>query len=167
MNITQLSDTTYRELFMPDDVSIPTIAYYYETNLGQLSNLLGATFTIDSSDILTPELTDAQAVIYKFLYLIYYYNRQIQKNLGAGAYSSSILEVTEGDRSIRKVDKTNIAKQLLALVNSLKEQLNDNLYAYNSNNALPYSIDVTNPVITESLFWGGYCNNNRFWKMRV
>ncbi len=167
MNTTEMADITYRELNQPNDESISSIAFYYQSNLGLINNLLSTNFTLDNTTLnIIPELTDAQFVIYKFLFIISYFNKQIQKNLGAGAYSSSILEIREDGRVIKKIDKTNIAKQLTALVASIKIQLNDNIYAYNSNNALPYQIDVSNPIIREAFLFG-WDYGSRWWKMRI
>ena len=77
--IVSIADEAYRELGDPSDLSIATISFWLRTNLGHLNNMLNIDAEIDESTLeLTGELTIDQAVIFKKLYFIHYYDLKIQ-----------------------------------------------------------------------------------------
>ena len=79
VKIVSIADEAYRELGNPSDLSIATISFWLRTNLGQLNNMLNIDKVIDQSTLeLKEELTIDQAVIFKKLYFIHYYDLKIK-----------------------------------------------------------------------------------------
>ncbi len=147
MNVPSIADELFRELSEPEDVSIPSIAFWLNSNIGKLNNLLGTEYISQDSNIV-PELDEQTKSIYKLLYLISYSIRQINKNLGAAGYTS-FAEVKEGNRSVRRVNKTDIAKTYQSLVNSYNDELQGQLLNYKMNHSTPQQFIVDNPILTE------------------
>jgi hypothetical protein len=145
MNTVNLADITFRDLSNPDDVSIPNIVFWYETHIGVLNTLLETGYTVDANQQLTPELGDAEAAIYENLYLIYYYDKLVRTNLGAGAYDWS--ELTEGDSHIRRVSRNEIAKSFIQLKKALEDRLNRLVFLYQRDKALPVGLAAVHDLI--------------------
>ena len=84
--IVDIADELFRELGEPDDISVPSIAFWLRTNIGSLNVLLNKPYTINQSSL---EVEDTsidpfginEKVIFKKLYTIHYYDRQLRKTL--------------------------------------------------------------------------------------
>lgn len=146
MNVTNIADEIYRELDS-NDIAIPSIAFWLRSNVGKLNNLIDTEYTIVSSEFF-PELGESEKAIFKLLYMIYYYNRHVNKNLGAAAYVS-IMEVKEGNRTVKRTNKTDIAKTYRNLVADYNEELLGQLLNYKMNRADPVQFIVGNPVLDD------------------
>ena len=151
MNVADIADEIFRELGEPEDVSIPSISFWLTSNIGKLNNLIDTAYVIEDEEI-SPAIADDEKAIYKLLYIISYYSRQVNKNLGAAAYST-ILEVKEGNRTVRRANKNDIAKTYRSLVSDYNEDLMAQVLNYKMNRADPDSLVVPNPLLTEI----GYC----------
>lgn len=125
--IVDIADEIYRELGEPDDVSIPSIAFWLRTNLGKLNILLNKAYSINTINLeveaISPEtFTILEKAIFKKMYTISYYDRQIIKLIGksntltlistdtsssgdnasTGISSSDSIEISENGFSYRK-----------------------------------------------------------------
>jgi len=85
--IVDIADEIYRELGEPSDVSIPSVAFWLRTNLGKLNILINKTYAINTLDLevdaISPEtFTITEKSIFKKMYNIHYYDRQIIKLIG-------------------------------------------------------------------------------------
>lgn len=85
--IVDIGDEIYRELGEPSDVSIASIAFWLRTNLGKLNIHLNKKYTVNTLDLevdaISPEtFTITEKTIFKKLYNIHYYDRQILKLIG-------------------------------------------------------------------------------------
>lgn len=125
--IVDIADEIYRELGGPDDISIPSIAFWLRTNLGKLNILINKTYSINSLDLevdaISPEtFAITEKAIFKKMYNISYYDRQIIKligrssslnlistdttssgdNVSTGISSSDTIEISENGFSYRK-----------------------------------------------------------------
>lgn len=137
MNVTDIADETYRELGNPSGSSIPKIVFWFTSNIGQLNVLIGSCYTAEL-EIISPDLSDIDKVIFKLLYTIYYYDRLIACNLGASAFDWS--EVIEGDTSLRRVSKNEISKTYLQLKKALEDRLNRLIMLKRQGEVLPVSL---------------------------
>ena len=79
----------YRELSEPADISIASVAYWLRTNVGRLNVLLNKPYLINdttleiySSDEKTDPFGINEKTIFKKLYVIHYYDRQILNLIG-------------------------------------------------------------------------------------
>jgi hypothetical protein len=140
MTLADLSDEIFRELEQPDDLSIPQISYWLQNNIGQLNVMIGDTIVYSESNAeFDPELSVEQANIFKYIYLVKYMSKKITTNLGAAAYDWS--EITEGDTSIRRVSKNEVAKNYKQLRDAYETQLNKLTFFYKQNLNEPISYD--------------------------
>jgi len=148
MKITPIADEIYRELDEQSDLSIPSIAFWLQTNIGQLNLKTGLSVTVSLGE-LSETLSDEAAAIYKALFKIHYLKRKINQNLGAAAYSS-IAEVKEGNRTVKRTNKNDIAKSYLAMKESEERELNRLVAAYKQNSfAGGDGYYTPNPILTE------------------
>src|SRR5882724_2276370 len=145
MNIVDVADQTYRELETPDDISIPNIIFWLQSNLNQLNVLIGTQYTLDVSEWVIPDLGESESAILKYLYLVYYYNRLIKSNLQAGAFDWS--EISEGDSHIRRVSRNEIAKTYIQLKNALENRLHQLVFRYKQDKTIPMSLAAAHDLI--------------------
>jgi hypothetical protein len=145
--LVDIADELFRELDEPDDASIASISYWLTSNIGKLNGLLDIEISVENNE-LVPELDNDQKVVFKKLYEIHYYQRQIKKNLGAAAYTA-FSEVKEGNRTVRRVNKNEIAKTYKLMVTDLNDELTQLLMAYRMNRADPMQLYVPNPIHEE------------------
>ena len=131
MDTTSLADEIFRELDEPSDCSIPKIAFWLQTNVGKLNLKLGSSLTVQNGVLSEDLALDAQS-IFKSLFKIDYLKRQINRNLGAAAYSS-VSEVKEGNRTVKRTNKNDVAKTYLAAKESEEKELNRLVAAYKQN----------------------------------
>src|SRR5215216_5047423 len=115
MTVADIADELFRELGEPEDISVPSIAFWLTTNIGQLNTLLNLNVAVGTDSEFSPTLSDAEKDIFKQLYTVTYYSRRVSANLGAAGYDSSILEVTEGNRTTRLVNRNEVAKSFQTL----------------------------------------------------
>lgn len=147
MNTTSIADEIYRELDQPSDLSIPSIAFWLQTNIGQLNLKTGLAVSVNLG-ALSETLSDEAVAIYKALFKIHYLKRKINQNLGAAAYSS-IAEVKEGNRTVKRTNKNDIAKSYITMKESEERELNRLISAYKQNLFSGDGYYTPNPILTE------------------
>lgn len=135
------SNIWYNDLLESDDTSVAKILTWLLSNVGSLNIRLSTRIKISGNECV-PELTDAQAVIFSIIYLYNYYVRQMKANLGAAQFS--VLEVTEGDSTVRMVNRNEVAKTYRGLAQDTLLDLNKLAMEYKRNSSLPVSIN--NPL---------------------
>lgn len=144
MNVTSVADETYRELGSPSGSSIPKIVFWFTSNIGQLNALVGSCYEAEL-EVISPDLSDIDKVIFKLLYTIYYYDRLITCNLGASAYDWS--EVIEGDTTLRRVSKNEVSKTYLQLKKALEDRLNRLIILKKQGEVLPVSLSSVHNLL--------------------
>lgn len=140
--LTSISGEIYDELDDPTDITSASILSWLQENIGKLNNALTTTYQVVGGDTDSP-LGDIESSIYKMMYMVRYYNRQLMANLGAAAYDSAIIELTEGNRNVRKVSKNEIAKIWRMLKNDTQAELDAMIQSYQFSNSNP-NVVVTN-----------------------
>lgn len=143
MNVADLADEIFRELDQPSDLTTSSISFWLVSNTGKLNILLDIDIVIVSSEF-SPLLTDSEADIYKVLFEVDYYNRQVRTNLGAAAYTS-IAEFKEGGRTVRKVNKTEIAKAYASALKDKRSELEQLILQFKANQLSVLDVYVRNP----------------------
>jgi uncharacterized protein with ATP-grasp and redox domains len=151
MQVLLISQEIFEELGSPSDLSVNSIAAWLRYNIGSLNNLLLTSFELtDDSAEFTPELNEDEKVILKKLYMVYYYARSIQSNLGAAAYDS-IQEYSEDGFQIRKTNKNEVAKTYLSLKKMIQDELNQLVSGFKLKRSGPLAVhgnetfSATNP----------------------
>ena len=145
--IVSTADELFRELSEPSDMSVSSIAFWITSNIGQLNNLLDLEYAVVDEE-LVPALGDNEKAVLKTLLEIWYYKKQINKNLGAAAYTT-ISEVREGNRTVRRANKNEVAKTYVAMLKELKDTLSEQVLAYKMNSAEPQQVLVPRPILTD------------------
>lgn len=138
MTVAALAAEIYLDLGSPDNVSEAAIETWLatESNLGKLNTLLDTDFLIVAGEI-SPDLNYSEQAIYKLLYQIQYTKRQININTGAAAYVGEVLEIKEGNRTIKGINKNDIAKTLNTFLKDINEEILTLVQAYRLNLADP------------------------------
>ena len=164
MNRIELSDFIFRSIDSPEDTTIPAISYWLAFNLGALNALLkkdGAVPNIFSSDIIAPNtpftivaeeiypvMNAAESSIYALMFRIQYAERQATKNAGA-ASSQSFQEMTEGNRTVRRVNKGQLSQIYLQIRAALQQEMYQMVNDYSNSIDRFRSIQVLNPLTTD------------------
>ena len=130
--IVDIADEIYRELLNPSDLSIASIAFWLRTNLGKLNILLNKNYNINTVDLeidaISPDtFTILEKDIFKKLYKVHYYDRQIitligkasSLNLvstdttGSGISSADSLEISQNGFTARRTSSTKTANETI------------------------------------------------------
>lgn len=143
------SNIFYSDLLETSDTSVVKILSWLIAHIGDLNIRLSTKIVIAGNDA-SPELTDAQAAVYIVIYLYNYYIRQMNASMGAAQFS--VIEVGEGDSTVRYVNKNEIAKNFRGLAADTLANLNKVCLEYKQNTALPVSLN--NPYLMP--FWSSF-----------
>jgi hypothetical protein len=130
--IVDISDEIYRELGEPSDVSISSIAFWLRTNLGKLNILINKTYVINTLDlevdVISPEtFTITEKLIFKKMYNIHYYDRQIINLIGksrninlvntdiatTGINNADTIQISENGFTYQKSSSTKTANETI------------------------------------------------------
>jgi len=142
--IVDLANELYDELGEPVDISIPSIAYWLRSNIGDLNIMINKKFYIDETTLeITSEDADlfgnVEKSIFKMIYSIHYYERLFRNALYA-ATQDSVISISDEGSSVTKINKNELAKNYA----SLRKQINDELIVltknYNINEAKPLQV---------------------------
>lgn len=139
--ITDLSNEIWFELGEPDDLSIPAIAFWLRSNIGRLNIKTAESYDLLSENNyeFTPDLTLNVKDIFKTIYYIYYFDKQITKNLGAAALNQTIEVESDGSR-VRKTSKNDTAKVYLEMKKMAQADLESMINSYKFYKSRPSSI---------------------------
>jgi hypothetical protein len=130
--IVDIADEIYRELGEPSDVSIPSVAFWLRTNLGKLNILINKRYTINTLDleidvISSETFTITEKSIFKKMYNISYYDRQIINLIGksrninlvntdvstSGVNSADSIQISENGFSYQRSSSTKTANETI------------------------------------------------------
>lgn len=154
--LTDLANETWSELGQPSSISIPAIAFYFKTNIGRLNLAIYSNYSIINNDF-SPQLLSSESVIFKSLFMIHFYDMQINANLGAAGISTTLSVDSDGSE-VKLINRNDLAKTYLAakkdftqlhkemvsnyisnLIGPIDVHGNDNIsYTYNYHNLIGY-----------------------------
>jgi hypothetical protein len=140
MNVASLADQIHRELDSPDDVSIASLIFWLRTNLGRLNSRLEISLAIDDGGEFSGDYSIEACDVYKEMYKLNYYTRKTAAHAGAAGYDSSILEMKEGDVTVKKVNRNEIAKVFLSLKRDTEAGLDRLVGTFKLNAAKPIQV---------------------------
>ena len=143
MNIVDLGDEAYRELEKPSDLSIASIVFWFQTNIGTLNNLIGTSYELSSDKQIKTsggtEIDILAGAIYKQMYRLYRAKNLVLRSLGA-ASTEAILSVDSDGASVRKINKTTLASEYRQLARDEQENLDKLCNLYKKSKALPVQV---------------------------
>ena len=130
--IVDIADEVYRELGEPSDISVSSIAFWFRTNLGKLNILINKTYAINTLDLevdaISPEtFTITEKSIFKKMYNIHYYDRQIINLIGksrninlvntdiatTGINNADTIQISENGFTYQKSSSTKTANETI------------------------------------------------------
>lgn len=140
MKIVDMAQELYFELGQPSDLSIPAISYWLRNNIGILNNKINKDIIINDSTLeLDPNLGEAEKAIYKKIYECYFYDLKIKQTLNS-INSDSLLEVTDGGGTVRKINRNETSKIYLEAKKSALNELTMMISDYNINDVGPLQV---------------------------
>jgi hypothetical protein len=142
--IVDISDELFNELGEPDDISIATVAFWLRTNIGSLNVLLNKSYTINESSLeLEGSSTEAfginEKAIFKKLYIIHYYDRQLRKTL-VSVSLDSVVSISDEGSSVTKVNKNELSKTFAGIKKQEMAELKELLNKYELNEVAPLQV---------------------------
>lgn len=150
MKVVDIANEIFIELGSPSTTTIPTIAFWIRTKLGDINNLLFEDFILNSDYEIVDgdgvEITPEAVAIIKKLYRLYDYDVQIRTNMNSLA-TDSIIEVTDQGSSVRKVNRNEVSKTYATLKNAEQQALNDMVTAYRLRGSSPKQVVGDDTVI--------------------
>jgi len=157
MKVIDLAVATYKtELNEDSSISVPSLCAYFRYNVGDINNLLGTCFklnptTLEIVDENGCEINSEAAMIYKYVYLLSYYSRQIRANLGIGGVVQALSVQSDGGL-VKLVDKTYIAKVYLQLREDVEKTLARLVNKYKFRNDSRSSVDGDDTMVSLSSY---------------
>ena len=149
MKVVDIADEIYRDLGSPADLSIPAVAFWVRTHIGDLNNHIHTTYEInddtfeieqDKPGTTTKEVIGLdESSIIKKMYMIHYYDVKIRYNIGA-AQTDSVLEVSDGGSSVRKLNKNEIIKSLTSLKKQEDAELQRLINGFRTSKSQPRQV---------------------------
>jgi hypothetical protein len=144
MKVVDIADEIYRELGSPTDLSIPAIGFWLRSNLGRLNNFIHTDFAVSNSDL---EILDGESneigvnetAILKKLYMIHYYDIKLRAQITSMS-TDTILSVRDGDSSVTKLNKNEIAKSIASVKDQEYKELQLMIATYKSTQASPRQV---------------------------
>jgi hypothetical protein len=140
MKIVDMAQELYFELGQPSDLSVPAISYWLRSNIGILNNKLNKDIIIDDTSLeLVPNLGETEKSIYKKIYECYFYDLKVKQTLNA-INGDSLLEVTDGGGTVRRINKNETSKIYLEAKKNTLNELTMMINDYNINDVGPLQV---------------------------
>lgn len=143
-NFSGLAAFTLDQLDTPTNITTGRVVDYFKINVSSLNSLIGSSY-VPSGDFVQPLLDYVGSGFYSQLYICNYYGKQVLANLGASAYDWS--EVREGDSTVRRVSKNELAKTFRGLSSDCQNNLRDSANMYKVTQAIPQSLVAYNNLL--------------------
>jgi len=150
-NLYNLASGCWDEIGQPTAISVGYISGWFINNIGKLNNAIITAYSgvgDTGNNINTgidPCLGDAESDIFKELYKVQYYDRQVNSFLGAAALSPWT-EIKDDVSSIRRISQNDIAKTYVSLRKEAQENLNNMIFAYQRNHANTVVVNMGSPA---------------------
>ena len=151
MKVVDIADDIFRELGSPTSLSIPAIAFYVRGAVGSLNSYINTSYELNSSLEIEETITDntgttstteigiEESSILKKMYMVHFYDSKIRTNL-TSLDADTIVEVTDQGSSVRKVNKNEVSKTLLAIRNQEYENLQKLISSYKISKSCPNQV---------------------------
>lgn len=146
MKVVDIAQEIYMDLGSPSDLSVAALSYWIRANVGRLNSLIFSNFYIDDttleildSDNGNSEIDINAAAIIKKLYMVHRYSVIIRSKL-TSLDSSDIVQVSDQDTSVRRVDKTQVIRAVTAEKKQEEEELRNLINAYRAKKNTPAQV---------------------------
>jgi hypothetical protein len=145
--------SVYQEMGEDAGYSYEYIAYWFvgNHNLGRLNNLIGTSYSGSyvtgmygemKTYSISPEMGRDESAIYKKIFEFDFYTKQARNTLKgvAGSDGNDWVSLREGDSSITRINRNEIAKNFKGLADSAKDELNKMAQSYLKFNLIPQQV---------------------------
>ena len=139
MKIVDVSNEIYMELGEISTLTIPAIAFWLRTNVGNLNARLNTTYEIDAAFAVTPDLGLSEKDIFKKLYMIHHYDMKLRESLGA-ASTDTWVEIASDGTSVRRVNKVQQSQTYQAAKKIELVELDKLVHAYKVTASSPLQV---------------------------
>jgi hypothetical protein len=147
MKVVDIADEVFRELGEPTTLSIPAISFWLRANVGQLNNYIHTEYSISSSDLeivfvdtaTTTEIGEEEKAILKKMYFIHFYDQKLRTHMTT-MDTDTVLSVRDGDSSVTKINRNEIARSISAVKNQEYHELMRMIQAYTGTKAKPSQV---------------------------
>ena len=168
MKVVDIADEIFRELSEPSTLSIPAIAYWVRSNVGELNNYLNTSFRVSYDDFEISEQVEQsgrqpasynssvdnenlalkfeEKAVLKKMYNVHYYDQQLRSTLGA-ASNDPVVEVVSDGSKVRKINKNELSKTYASLKRQEYEELTDMINAYNLRLSAPVQVAGDDTIV--------------------
>ena len=122
-------------------VTTGSVASWLRSNVGNLNLVTRSSYETSGDNAIIPDMSGNAIFVYSKMYECNYLAQESRKASLLG-YSDWVEIQGEDQGSIRKVSKSEISKNLLALSKQCKEELGELISEYNNSNGgnLPYQV---------------------------
>jgi hypothetical protein len=170
MNCAYFNDfirSVHEEIGEDAGYSYEYLAYWFagNYNLGRLNTLIdtcysGSYITGQYGEMteykITPEMGSEETAIYQKIFELDFYNKQARNTLkGVAGYggANDWISLREGDSSITRINRNEVAKNYKSLANDTKEELNKMVQSYLKFRATPQQV-VGDDTVQASYYLG-------------
>lgn len=117
------------------------ISGWLSNNVGKLNNKIFTSFSV-SGDSITPtgDFQQEEAAIYKQLYLHQFYTKKTRQVLRGVDSTVDFITLREGDSSITRTNKNELAKTYRGLAHDAMAELDKLVTSYNMYQAVPVQV---------------------------
>jgi len=152
----------------PSTLSIPAIAYWVRSNVGELNNYLNTSFRVSYDDFEISEQVEQsgrqpasynssvdnenlalkfeEKAVLKKMYNVHYYDQQLRSTLGA-ASNDPVVEVVSDGSKVRKINKNELSKTYASLKRQEYEELTDMINAYKLRLSAPVQVAGDDTIV--------------------
>ena len=147
MKVVDIANEIFQELDAPTTLSIPAIAFWVRSNVGDLNNYINEHFIINDKTLeiekdesgKTVEIGEEEKSILKKMYYVHYYAVLLRTTLGAAA-SDSVVEIQTDDTRVRKINKNELSKTYSFRKKQESDELRELISAYKSRQSAPRQV---------------------------
>ena len=147
MKVVDIADEIHRDLGSPTDLSIAAISFWVRSHIGDLNNHIHTKYGINDTtyEIEQEEnskkviISGTESSILKKMYMVHYYDVKIRYNVGAAA-TDTVIEVSDGGSSVRKINKNEIIKSLSSIKRQEYNELQKLIHAFKMSKSEPRQV---------------------------
>jgi hypothetical protein len=134
-----LANSVWEDLDRPSTILVENIHGWFVSNVGKLNTYTTGVYSGVNGTGIEPEPSSVELALLAQLYKIRYYERKVDEYLGAGAYT--VMELKEGDTTIRIASRNELAKTYKDLKKQEQDNFHSMLQNYKASCASPLTVD--------------------------
>ena len=173
-NLSYLISSIWDAIGNPPEYSLAYISgwVFDQSNVGRLNNLIDTCFAVSrytgvsgvtTGIYISPELNPEEQSIYKLIFDVFYYQKQSKAVMSGAGGLTAWQSLREGDTTIVRVNRSEMAKTYRALGLDSRKALEDEVRKYLRNQGVPAQVAGDDDEIQPYYHRG---DNPRVWPDR-